>query len=117
MNVPPTDRIEETQPVMGFWLELRGVDEQPLFRRIMHDPIAHDREILPDLQGGEIIGASDSPSVSSVSTSGTHAAHVSDARPQGEDGVGLIGPSVARVGHVSTEQRRSQVSIRKAFGL
>ena len=26
-------------------------------------------------------------------------------------------PSVARVGHVSTQQRRSQVSIRKAFGL
>ena len=55
MSVPPTDHIKEGQPMTGFWLELRGADEQALFRRIMHDPIALDREIFPDQQGGEII--------------------------------------------------------------
>lgn len=46
MNVPPSDQIEATQSVTGFWLELRGADERTLFRRIMHDPIPYDQEII-----------------------------------------------------------------------
>jgi hypothetical protein len=54
MNVPPSDQIEATQSVTGFWLELRGADERTLFRRIMHDPIPYDQEIFSD-QSGEIV--------------------------------------------------------------
>lgn len=55
MKVPPTDPFEGSQPTAGFWFELRGGNEQTLFRRMMQDPISYDQEIFPDRLGGEII--------------------------------------------------------------
>jgi len=54
MFVPASDPLDAQPPSSGFWLELRASDERTLFRRLMHDPIGHDREIFPEQPGGEI---------------------------------------------------------------
>ena len=55
MLVPPSDPIEPGTGESGFWLELRGAGEKPLFRQVMTHPIENDREVFPEDPRGEIV--------------------------------------------------------------
>jgi len=46
MFVPPADALDEG-PRSGFWAELVDHRGERLFRRVMHHPIGHDREVSP----------------------------------------------------------------------
>jgi hypothetical protein len=52
MFIEPSDPLEPQPGQSGFWLEVRGADERPLFRRVMRHPIDATREVFPkDLHG------------------------------------------------------------------
>jgi hypothetical protein len=45
MMVPPSDPLEGYQGQTGFWFEVRDTRGRPLYRRIVHNPIAHHVEV------------------------------------------------------------------------
>jgi hypothetical protein len=48
MRVPPGDRPARPDE-RGFWAELRDAADQPLFRRVLRDPLPEDTEVFaPD---------------------------------------------------------------------
>jgi len=55
MFVPPSDPMERGSERSGFWFELRGGNDEPLFRRIIAHPIETDREVFPENATDEIV--------------------------------------------------------------
>jgi hypothetical protein len=53
--VPPSDPLGPLEGQSGFWVEVRGPRDLPLFRRLMHPPIQPDYEVFPDKPGGQIV--------------------------------------------------------------
>lgn len=51
LYVPPTEVIEGEQPFVGYRIEVRSVDEQPLYRKEIPHLIPTDREIFPARPG------------------------------------------------------------------
>ncbi len=47
--------MEDGGDQSGFWIELRGKDGGRIFRRLLHDPMAQDREVFPENLHGKII--------------------------------------------------------------
>jgi len=51
--VPPSDDLADPEGARGFWVELRGDQEQVLHRRTMLDPLRQDAEVFsPDPDQG-----------------------------------------------------------------
>ena len=48
MTVPPSDPLEVAENTAGFWIEVRDANDQPLYRRVMHNPVRHDVEVFSD---------------------------------------------------------------------
>ncbi len=47
--VPPSEPLEEASgPRSGFWIEVRGADEQVRYRRVVPDPLAGEVEVPGD---------------------------------------------------------------------
>ena len=47
--LPPSDPLEAPDDVTGFFVELRNLDDQRLYRRAMHSPIRDSEEVFtPD---------------------------------------------------------------------
>jgi hypothetical protein len=53
--VPPSDPIQQAFERSGFRFELRGRDEEPLYRQVIGYPIQIDHEVFPEDPTGEII--------------------------------------------------------------
>src|SRR3954468_9442737 len=53
--VPPSDPIRQVSERSGFWFELRGRDEEPIYRQVMRHPIQIDHEVFPEDPAGEIV--------------------------------------------------------------
>jgi hypothetical protein len=45
MTVPPSDPLDYEATTVGFWAELRDADDQPLYRRVMADPLEAGIEV------------------------------------------------------------------------
>ena len=45
MTVPPSDPLDYEAASVGFWAELRDADDQPLYRRVIADPLGADIEV------------------------------------------------------------------------
>lgn len=45
---PPSERLEDQQGAVGFWVEVRDVEQNALYRRILHDPVRHDAEVFSE---------------------------------------------------------------------
>ena len=48
MLAPPPQAAVPRVGEAGSWLELRDSAGQPLYRRVIHNPIPHDMEVVPD---------------------------------------------------------------------
>jgi len=48
MTLPPSDPIEGAEDYTGFWCEIRDVQDRPVFRRVMQNPIRQDVEVFSD---------------------------------------------------------------------
>jgi hypothetical protein len=45
---PPSDPVQGNQGPKGFWYEPRDVQDRPLYRRVMHNPMREDVEVFAD---------------------------------------------------------------------
>jgi hypothetical protein len=48
MVLPPSDPVQGIEGHKGFWYELRDVQDRPLYRRVMHNPMREDVEVFAD---------------------------------------------------------------------
>jgi hypothetical protein len=48
MRPPPSDALESTEELAGFWYDLRDGDGRLLYRRVTHNPIRTSAEVLSD---------------------------------------------------------------------
>src|SRR5438093_13462008 len=46
MVLPPSDPVHGNEGRSGFWYELRDVENRPLYRRMMHNPMREDVEVF-----------------------------------------------------------------------
>jgi len=48
MVLAPSDPVHGVEGQKGFWYELRDVQDRPLYRRVMHNPMREDVEVFSD---------------------------------------------------------------------
>jgi hypothetical protein len=48
MMPPPSDPLGEREEAQGFCVEVRDAQQQPLYRRVMSNPVRHDVEAFSD---------------------------------------------------------------------
>lgn len=48
MTPPPSDALDESERLAGFWYELRDGNDRLLYRRVTHNPIRTSAEILSE---------------------------------------------------------------------
>jgi hypothetical protein len=48
MTVPPSDSLKGYKKHKGFWAELKGAQDQTLYRRVLHNPTRNDAEVFSD---------------------------------------------------------------------
>ena len=48
MLLPPSDPVQGNQGQKGFWYELRDVQDRPLYRRVVLNPMREDVEVFSD---------------------------------------------------------------------
>jgi len=48
MTAPPSDATKGFAQHKGFWAELKGKQDQTLYRRVMHNPTRNDAEVFSD---------------------------------------------------------------------